>query len=511
MKRSVIFITLALLLQSAVMSGQNALIRFDKDQTVGEIDRNIYGVFMEPIGRANGSNIVYGPLYDPSSPLANADGFRTDVIDAMRELQIPNMRWPGGNYISNYNWQDGIGPKDQRPVRIDPAWGGKDINHVGTDEWVALNKAIGSENVVCLNLAFGDLDQTRFWLEYCNLPTGSYYADLRAKYGHPEPFGVKYWCLGNEVDGKPWIMGHRDAEDYSKTAFEVGKLLRALDRSIKLVASGSSWYENSPNGTTARGAWIDWNHTVVKELYGMADYISIHRYWEYMGEDYYKRMADNVMDVEEKILVTKSLIDIEKVNYPAKRPMYISFDEWSANSVGGWMKILGDAQFLNAFVRHSDIVKMANYTMMTSILSTDFTSGKTYRGPLFHMYKLFSNNVKGFTVNSYVNCDTFDGDVYKEVPYLNVTCVYSPEAGEVLVNVINVNKDSAITADIEALSGSYDKRAEVRTLAYDLDARFSIENEKSYEPAISYENVKDGKLTHTFPAASITQISIPVK
>ena len=256
---------MALILQGSALYGQNAVIRFDKDRAVGEIDRNIYGVFMEPIGRGN-YNIVYGPLYDPSSPLANADGFRTDVIDAMRELKIPNMRWPGGNYISNYNWQDGIGPKEQRPVRIDPAWGGRDTNHVGTDEWVALNRAIGSENVVCLNLAFGDVDQTRFWLEYCNLPTGSYYADLRAKYGHPEPYGIKYWCLGNEVDGKPWIMGHLDAVDYTKKAYEVAKLLRALDKDVKFVASGSSWYEKSPNGTTPRGAWIDWNHTIVKEL-----------------------------------------------------------------------------------------------------------------------------------------------------------------------------------------------------------------------------------------------------
>lgn len=510
MKRLVGLIAVALMLQCGALFGQNAVIRFDKDRPTGEIDRNIYGVFMEPIGRGD-YNIVYGPLYDPSSPLANEDGFRTDVIDAMRELKIPNMRWPGGNYISNYNWQDGIGPKEQRPVRIDPAWGGRDTNHVGTDEWVALNRAIGSENVVCLNLAFGDMDQTRFWLEYCNLQTGSYYADLRAKYGHPEPYGIKYWCLGNEVDGKPWIMGHLDAVDYTKKAYEVAKLLRALDKNVKFVASGSSWYENSPNGTTPRGAWIDWNHTIVKELYGMADYISIHRYWEYSAGDYYQRMADNVMDVEEKILVTKSLIDIEKVNYPAKRPMYISFDEWGANGQGGWMKALGDAQYLNAFVRHSDIVKMANYTMMTSLLTTDRASGRNYKGPFFQIYKLYSNNVQGSTIDTFVKCETFDGEVYKEVPYLNVTCVYSPETGEVLINVINVNKDKAITADIEAVTGSYDRKAEVRTIARPLDETFSIANEKDYEPKITAENVKDGHLTHTFPAASFTQISISVK
>ena len=197
MKRLIAILALA---AGLTASAQNASIRFDINRTTGEIDTNIYGGFMEPIGRANGGNSLYGPVYDPSSPLANADGFRTDVIEAFKELKITNMRWPGGNYTSNYNWMDGIGPKDKRPVRIDPAWGGIDINQVGTDEWVALNRAIGSENVTCLNFGFGTIDQARYWLEYCNRPTGTTYADMRAQNGNPEPFNIKYWCLGNEVD-----------------------------------------------------------------------------------------------------------------------------------------------------------------------------------------------------------------------------------------------------------------------------------------------------------------------
>lgn len=511
MRRTITMIALLTIMAAMNADAQDALIRFDKERIVGEIDPNIYGVFMEPIGRRDGSNIVYGPLYDPESPYANEDGFNTRIIDAMRELKIPNMRWPGGNYTSNYNWMDGIGPKEDRPVRIDPAWGGKDINHVGTDEWVALNRAIGSENVVCLNFGFGNLDDSRFWLEYCNFPTGTYYSDLRAEYGNPEPFNIKYWCLGNEVDGKPWIMGHKNAEDYSKAAYEVGKLFRVLDPSVMLVASGSSWYENSPNGVTPRGQWIDWNHTVIKELYGLADYLSIHRYWEYYSDDYYVMMADNVMDVEEKIDVTRNLLDIERVNYPAKRRMYISFDEWAANGSSGMAQALGNAQFLNAFVRNSDVVKMANFTMMTSILSTDRNTGETYRGPFFHIYKLFSNNALGKTIDSHVRCRTFDGNVYKDVPLLNVTCVLSPDGKDVVINVINVSKDDAITADIEAVSGEYENTAEIRTVAHGIDERFTIEKAEEYFPEITSGKVRNGKLTHTFPALSFTQICIPVK
>ncbi len=194
---------------------------------------------MEPIGRSTEipvRNTLYGPLYDPSSPLANKDGFKTDYIEAMKELRITNMRWPGGNYIAAYNWQDGIGPVEDRPMRKDLAWGGYDPNHVGTDEWIKLNKAMGSENVICINLGLGDIDNARYWIEYTNIKNGTYYSDLRAKYGNPEPYNVKYWCLGNEVDGSPWIMGYKNAEDYCKIALQAAKALKAVDPSIKLIS-----------------------------------------------------------------------------------------------------------------------------------------------------------------------------------------------------------------------------------------------------------------------------------
>src|SRR5438067_657073 len=189
------------------LHSQTAKIKIDPDRTIADIDPKIYGVFMEPIhfnGRRLGLtdtadfNTLYGTLYDPSSSLADEQGFRKDYIEAMKELKITNMRWPGGNFVMGYNWQDGIGPKEQRPTRINLAWGGTDNNHVGTDEWVALNKSIGSQNVICVNLGLGNINDALHWVEYCNYPKGTDYSDLRAKYGHPQPYNVKIWGLGNE-------------------------------------------------------------------------------------------------------------------------------------------------------------------------------------------------------------------------------------------------------------------------------------------------------------------------
>ena len=234
---------------------QSAKIKIDVTRTIGKIDPKIYGVFMEPIGRKGRFHTIYGNLYDPSSPLADKDGFRKDYIDAMRELKIADMRWPGGNFVMGYDWKDGIGPKDKRPTRINLAWGALEPNKVGLDEWFALNKSIGSENIVCVNLGLGTIMDAVYEVEYCNYPSGTYYSELRAKYGHPEPYGVKIWDLGNEVDGAPWELGHKDADDYVKVAREAAKAMRSVDHTIKFVASGSSYYEPT-------GKWVEWNRKV---------------------------------------------------------------------------------------------------------------------------------------------------------------------------------------------------------------------------------------------------------
>jgi len=505
-----LFFTILIVFPFALFA-QAAKIKIDVTRTIGEIDPKIYGVFMEPIhfsGRRMGLpdtvsfNTMYGNLYDPSSPLADKNGFRKDYIEAMKELKVTNMRWPGGNYVMGYNWQDGIGPKDQRPVRINLAWGGLDNNHVGTDEWVELNKAIGSEDVVCVNLGLGTINDALYWVEYCNYKKGTYYSDLRAKYGHEKPYDIKIWDLGNEVDGAPWELGHKDAEDYVKIAREAAKAMRAVDNTIKFVASGSSYYEST-------GKWIEWNRKVLTGLGDMIDYISIHRYWE-NSPDYYSFMGQSAMDFEEKIRVTADEIDAVRAMKDFKNPIYISVDEWG--SFGrNFRSVLPIAQCFNSFIRHADIVKMSNFTMMTSLLSTDREKG-SFKTPLFYTFKLFSKNCRGNSVDTYVQCDTFNTNKFKGIPYLDVISVYSKENNSVIINVVNRHEEKSISTDIINSSGNFAGKAFISEInSSDLNAPFTYDERNKYIPVTKEISLKGNKFTYSFPAHSFTQIMIKVE
>lgn len=492
---------------------QNATIKIDIDRTISEIDPNIYGVFMEPIhfnGRRMGLpdsvdfNTMYGNLYDPASKLANEDGFRKDYIDALKELKVTNMRWPGGNFLMGYDWKDGIGPKDQRPVRINLAWGGKDNNHVGTDEWMKLNKAIGSENVVAVNLGLGSILDAAYWVEYCNYKGGTYYSDLRAKNGHPQPYNVKIWDLGNEVDGLPWELGHKNAEDYVETAREAAKAMRSVDNTIKLVGSGSSYYEPT-------NKWFDWNRTVLEGIGDKINYLSIHRYWEGGTPDsFYNYMGNGAMDFDEKIRLVAEQIQTARTKMNYKNPIAISVDEWGAFG-RSFMNVLPIAECLNSFVRHADVVKMANFTMATSLLSNDPKNG-TFKSPLFYTFKLFSNNCLGTSVDTYVTCDTFSTALYKDIPYLDATTVYSKDNNTVFINVINKSEDKAISADIVNNSGDFSGKAQASVVnSDDVKAAFTFDKQSQYLPARKDVNMNGNKLSFTFPPHSFTQIKVSVK
>ena len=401
-----------------------------------------------------------------------------------------------------YNWQDGIGPKDQRPARINLAWGGIDNNHVGTDEWIALNKAIGSENIICVNLGLSTIQDAISWVEYCNYKKGTYYSDLRARNGHEKPYNIRIWDLGNEVDGSPWELGHKNAEDYVKIARETAKAMRAVDRSIKLVASGSSYYEST-------GQWIEWNRKVLTGLGDMIDYISIHRYWE-RSDDYYTFMGQSAMDFEEKIDVTAAEIETVKAMKDFRNPIYISFDEWGVFG-RNFLSVLPIAQCLNSFLRHADIVKMTNFTLLTSLLSADREKG-SFKSPLFHTFRLFSNNCRGNSIDTYVECDTFNTEKYQGIPYLDVTSVYSKEFNSVLINVVNRHKNMAITTEIINNSGEFGGKAETSLVNVDsLRAAFTFDKQKEYIPITKEIAVNGNRILYSFPAHSFTQIKVGVK
>lgn len=505
------FRSLALLpLLPLVAFADNARISFDFDDVIDRIDPRIYGVFMEPIGFNRPElkfNTLYGPLYDPGSPLADENGWRRDMIEAARELKLTNMRWPGGNFLGSYDWRDGIGPKDQRPKRLELAWGVVESNQVGTDEWVQLNELIGTENVICINMGTGTIDDARYWVEYCNAPVGTYWADQRAANGHPEPYGIKYWCLGNEVDGEGWIIGYKNAEDYVKLA---RVFARAMQRSspgteIQFIANGSSNYKDTV-------AWIDWNWTIIKGLHDVADYLSLHRYWD-NSDDYYTFVGERAVDLQEKIDITvgqiKAVSTTEK-----KTPMYISFDEWAPPFRGGHLSTLALTQFFNTFIRNADMVKMANYTLLTSLLGRDPETGTTYKSPLFHAFKAFSTRCHGDALRTSVVCDTFRvDDFYTAIPYLDVSTVYDKEAGHVIINVVNRHKDEAITAGIQTIAGAFTGTATVTQILSDdiTNKPYTFEDRDTYSPKVTEQPVSGSTIEYSFPAHSFTQIVVPVE
>jgi alpha-L-arabinofuranosidase len=491
-----------------IIHAQNAKIKIDVERTIGEIDPKIYGVFMEPIqisGRRGlpdspQVNTLYGNLYDPSSPLADENGFKKNYIEAMKELKVTNIRWPGGNFLMGYNWQDGIGPKDKRPARINMAWGGIDNNHVGTDEWFALNKAIGSENIVAVNLGLGSIQDAAYWLEYCNYPKGTFYSDLRAKNGHPAPYKVKIWDLGNEVDGKPWELGHKSAEDYIEVAREAAKAMLAVDKDIDLVGCGSSWY--------SKNEWDNWNRKILMGIGDKIKYLSIHSYWE-SSPDYYTHMGDGGRIFDDRIKITAGEIEAVSNTQGFKNPIYLSVDEWG--SFGrNFMNILPVAQSFNSFIRHADVVKMGNFTMLTSLLSSDPKKG-TFKSPLFYLFKAYSTNCLGTAVDTYVNCDTFNTAKYKGIPYLDVTTTYSKESNTVFINVVNRHKEKAISADINNTSGGFIGKAEISIInTNDLQQAFEFDKQNEYIPVNTTVDVKNNKLSYSFPPHSFTQIKIAV-
>ena len=486
---------------------RTAAIKIDIDHVIDAVDPRIYGVFMEPIGFNRPElkfNTLYGPLYDPKSPLADKNGFRTDMLDAARELQLTQMRWPGGNFVAGYDWRDGIGPKDKRPKRMELAWGVVESNQVGTDEWVQLNKEIGTENVVCINMGTGTLDDARQWVEYCNAPAGTYWADKRAEYGHPAPYAIKYWGLGNEVDGAPWIIGHKNADDYVKFAVEAAKVMRlsSPDTKLEFIANGPANYQDNLD-------WVEWTWTVVKGLYGIADYISVHRYWD-PTDDYYVFVGERAIDLEERIDVVAGLIkSVDTVK--KKKPMYIAVDEWAPPFRGGHLSTLALAEYFNAFIRHSDVVKMANYTLLTSLLSRDPKTDATYKSPSFYAFKLFSTRCRGQALEVFVDCDTFrTSDHYAKIPYLDVSAVYDQKAKQVVINVVNRHKDQPIATDLQSIAGSFSGNATVSLITSEDIANkpYAYEARDSYAPKTEQVPASGNILHYVFPAHSFTQIVV---
>lgn len=499
--KNLIYCTIISCLFAVKISAQkSAIIKIDFDRKIDQVDPNIYGAFVEPI-----RTVVYGSIYDPGSPFADEYGFRKDFIDLVKELNIRSVRWPGGNFVSGYNWEDGIGPKDQRPAKMDLAWKQIESNQMGTDEYAKLCSLIGADNFLCVNGGTGTLDDARNWVEYCNGAPGTYYADLRIKYGNKHPFKVKYVGLGNEVDG-PWQMGQKSAEDYCKWALEAGKLIRLLDEDIKLVASGASLYRPG-------NEWVDWNEYVLDKMIGKIDYISVHRYATEALPDgrNNKVFSDHMslgLDIDQKIETTQALIKKAMVKSESKRPVYISFDEYSPG-FGGLLSSLMLAQHLNSFLRYADVVKMANITMITNLVGN--SPEGDFKNSIFHTFLLYSKNALGTALDVKTVCEEYDNEIFKNIPYLDVTAVLNESAKKVVLNVVNRHETEGVETNIDLQTGDYAGKATVNLInAETIDVRNTKTAQliKTQSEQVSF---KGNTIKHNFPAHSFTQIEIPFK
>jgi alpha-L-arabinofuranosidase len=514
---------LSILISSGNIFGQNARIKIDIDRTIGEINKNLYGNFVEHLGRC-----VYGGIYEPGSPFADENGFRKDVMEAVKGLNVSLIRYPGGNFVSNYHWLDGVGP--ERIPRMELAWARLETNEFGTNEFMKFCREIETEPYFSVNLGTGTIEEARRWVEYCNVKEGPYYAELRKKHGYPEPYHIKYWSLGNEMDGF-WQMGHLNAEDYSKKAREAAKLMKLTSPEIKLIAAGSSNYR--PNADPN-----EWNATVLAELRDVVDYLALHMYVGNPNDNYYNYLSTPLV-LEERTQIVKGMIarEMTKADRGDRDPIYIAWDEYNS-----WYRARADesmqgtraleehynledalviAGFLNTLVRNADIVKMANMAQLVNVIAPIFTNEKgMYKQTIYYPLQLFSGNVFGTSLDVFVDCDRYNTDEFfiglgesttkqDNVPYLDVSASYNN--GEAIINVVNRHKDKAITTDIISQTGDFTGTAqvfEVNGPDTKSDNDFGKETVKTItKPEIK---AKGTTLTYSFPPHSFTMIKVKI-
>jgi alpha-L-arabinofuranosidase len=488
-----------------------ARIKIDIDRTIGEVHPHLFGNFAEHLGR-----MIYGGIYEEGSPLADKEGYRKDVMEAVKQLNVSILRWPGGNFASGYNWKDGIGPKDQRPTRPELAWNDLESNRFGTDEFLKYCEMIGAEPYICINAGLGTIDDARHWVEYCNESRSTYWADQRRKNGREQPWKVKYWALGNEIDG-PWQLGHKSAEEYSKFALEAAKAMRLVDRDIKLIACGSSNY--GPNAD-----WIHWNQTVINTLRNTADYIAIHTYINNRDNDVEKFLAWS-QTIDNYIEVTAGLIKQAQSRQPNPRPLYIAYDEWNVwyrtgnreklEEVYNFEDALAMGMFFNSFFRRADVVKMANLAQMVNVIAPIMTNKQgLFLQPTYFPLVEFSKQRGNQSLNAHVIAPTYKVGNRPPLPYLDVSTTYNAAEKTIYVNVLNRSKNKDIDTRIDNQEGSLQSEVGVWEMNHpDLKATHTFGDDKKVRPTTRSftARVESNGFNYTFPAHSLTILRLRLK
>lgn len=398
---------------------------------IGTVDDRVFGGFLEHLGRC-----IYNGVYEPDHQLSDEDGLRRDLREALDELGVTITRYPGGNFASGYHWEHGVGDRDSRPTVRELAWQSTETNHFGTNEFVQLCRKLNWQPMLAVNLGTGSPEEARNWVEYCNSETGTYYADQRARNGDESPLEVPIWCLGNEMDG-PWQLGHVPVDEYCNRAQMAAKMMKDCDPSIELVACGSS----APRMPT----YVEWDQHVMRRLGPeLADFISLHRY-----------VGNSEGDPEDYLAITKSVDQqIESIDAAARmvaarqntgRRTYLCFDEWNVwyrartrSDVDGVAKFapslldetynyedaLVVAMFLLSFIRHADVVKIANLAQLVNVIAPIKTNADgVLKQSIFHAFRMISSRKGGHALRQAITCDSYTSRSYGEVPYLDSAAI----------------------------------------------------------------------------------------
>ena len=495
----------------------------DRDFALGTTDRRLFGAFVEHLGRC-----VYGGLYEPDHPTADAHGFRGDVLELVRELAPTIVRYPGGNFVSGYDWEDGVGPVEKRPRRLDLAWASTEPNTFGTNEFMDWCRAANIEPMLAVNLGTRGADAARHLVEYCNHPGGTALSDLRREHGWPEPHDVKFWCLGNEMDG-PWQMEHKTPTEYGWIATEAAKMMKLVDPTIELAACGSSARTMPTFGT--------WERIVLEHAFDHVEYISLHTYLNNYAEDTAAFLASpDLMDsfIEEVVAIA----DAVAAERRSSKRIMLSFDEWNvwyrtrrgSNRVReGWpvappileeVYTIEDALAFGgaciSLLNHADRVRTACLAQLVNAIAPIMTrtAGSAWRQTIFWPFADFANLGHGTVLRTQIDCPTYSATYYDprgkedlrfplpKVPYLKLAAVRGD--GTLTLFALNRHLDEPMQLKVSARGfGELSlKRAESLHNG-DLQAVNTAEEPDRVRPApLDGVEVHGGDLVVTLPKAS---------
>ncbi|HEX8345638.1 MAG TPA: alpha-N-arabinofuranosidase [Actinoplanes sp.] len=490
---------------------RTARLIVDPAFAVAPVNRRTFGSFVEHMGRC-----VYTGIYEPGHPKADEDGFRTDVLELTRELGVTVVRYPGGNFVSGYRWEDGVGPATERPTRLDPAWRSIESNAFGMHEFMSWAAKAGVEPMMALNLGTRGLQEAIDLLEYTNHPGGTTWSDLRRKNGAEAPFDVRMWCLGNEMDG-PWQLGQRTAAEYGRIAAMVGAAMRSMDSSLELVACGSSSSDMPTFGS--------WEATVLQEAYDQVDYISAHAYYENTGD--LGEFLGSAVNMDNFVRDVVATADHVRARRRSRKRVNISFDEWnvwyqsnlpqcvpsdwtSAPRVSEEAYTVADAvvvgSLLISLLRHSDRVTAACQAQLVNTISMIRTEpgGPAWRQSIFHPFAQAANLARGTVLRVEPQVETYETARHGDVPFVDAVATHDEESGETVIFAVNRAQDGPVQLDVDLRAVAAGHTVEHLVLADDdVLAANTAENTDRVRPRPhDAASLDGGRLRTTLPAVS---------